>query len=254
MYTESKRFAPRPGARFGPGGEAACCLSARGVPRQLRGGCEPRARFEGGLRLEEGLQPGPGRTIPCQRRGCGQPCDTHSCTDTDAQSDECTPESPGQGPTSSLRAEGRRALARAVPRRELPSGVPDPEQGPRVALREEKAATHGAPGWLHGRQAPPFSREEVRDAVGNRANGTDLPPGLGPLTFLLRKMLTASRSRLSPGTRNSWHFRPGPPRPEEAPWRGRGTMGHCAARGLPDRKPGPAEPSDSDPAALGPHV
>ena len=29
-------------------------------------------------------------------------------------------------------------------------------------------------------------------------------------------------------------------------------MGHCAARGLPDRKPGPAEPSDGDPAAPGP--
>lgn len=146
-------------------------------------------------------------------------------------------------------------FARAFPRRELPSGVPDPERDPRVAPKGGKGRYPLGP-RLAVRTPGPLPSPERKSGTPweTEPNGADLPPGLGPLTFLLRKMLPASKSRPSPGTQNSWHLRPGPPRPEEAPWSGRGTMGHCAARGLPDRKPGPAEPSDSDPAALGPHV
>lgn len=106
----------------------------------------------------------------------------------------------------------------------------------------ENAAARGAPAWRRDTGLSLLQRGS-REVSGIRANGTDVLPRLGPLTFLLRKKLAASKSRSSPVTQNSWHLRPGPPRPEEASGSGWGTMGHCVARGLPDRKPGPTEPS-----------
>lgn len=130
---------------------------------------------------------------------------------------------------------------------------PGTAEAPWWPQRAEGAVTRGPPAWPCTAAQPSLLWRGSGNTVGNEAHGTDLPPRLGPLTFLLRKMLVASKCTPSPGTRNSWHLRPGPPRPEEAPCSGGDNEALCA-RGLPDRKPGPAAPSAATPTAPGPHV
>ena len=73
------------------------------------------------------------------------------------------------------------------------------EQQRLPAVAPEGRKHHPPRPWpgRHPAARPPFSREEVGD-TGKQAQGTDGPPRLGPLTFLLRKHLQQANLGLHP--------------------------------------------------------